>query len=223
MEAVNSDHVRLSCRLSCYGPCAEDEDRVANHLQDLGITEVEIPVPAHEQIGSTLAWWSTFGIVPRTLIGKLDLASEAGVATATSDQCRVASAMGIQFLFLSVKKGGLTDREAFQRDASGQTFLNLHAMLPADERGTFYYRREDVWNSFDSMAVSRSMVDDAASKGAWAVVPDSYEIFKLPQMVDPKGAPRAFRRYKNRSTGEWYTQHGYSDHFPVRVKLAPKE
>jgi hypothetical protein len=99
--------------------------------------------------------------------------------------------------------------------------FNLHAELSSGERGTFYYRRGDTWNSFDCMAVSRGMLA-ADGSACWMVKPGSYEVLRLPATMRGDGTPKSFRRYKDRASGRWYYRHGYSDHFPVRVILVSR-
>lgn len=111
-------------------------------------------------------------------------------------------------------------------DAEDGRFLyNLHGELPEGERGTFYYRRRDVWNSFDSMSVSRSMLPDSDGAGgaAWQVVPDTYGVVRLPQLLTEAATPKSFRRFKNKETDRWEYRKGYSDHLPVRMTLRRRD
>ncbi|MCI0586651.1 MAG: endonuclease/exonuclease/phosphatase family protein [Planctomycetes bacterium] len=75
--------------------------------------------------------------------------------------------------------------------------------------GTLYYRGKP--NVFDQLVVSRGLLE---SEG-FSLDEKSVEIFSTDAMKDDKGEPKRFRRVKG---GEWVE--GYSDHFPVRARLA---
>ena len=109
-------------------------------------------------------------------------------------------------------------------DALSPTGLlyNLSGMLPPERRGTFYYGKDRVWNSFDSISVCRGMLPGAPVPCAWQVATNSYEIFSLPQQRDADGHPLPFHRVRKKDAdgvvrSTYMT--GYSDHFPVRVVL----
>ncbi len=104
-------------------------------------------------------------------------------------------------------------------DKTGVRFYNLHGELPRHLWGTFYYRKKDVWNSFDSMIVSRGMLWMRPGRKQWRVRPGTYNVIRLPRHMGETGNPIAFRRYKNKLTDKWEYTRGYSDHFPVRVEL----
>lgn len=104
-------------------------------------------------------------------------------------------------------------------DNTGTSFYNLHGELPKHLWGTFYYRRKEVWNSFDSMSISRGMLWMRPGSKQWRVKPGSYRVVRLARHMGEIGNPIAFRRYKNKLTGEWEYVRGYSDHFPVKVEL----
>jgi len=114
----------------------------------------------------------------------------------------------------------VADRQAVRDDADGRMLYNLHGDLPPNEFGTFYYRNGRTWNSFDSIAVTRTMLGSGAqTANRWRLVPDSYAVFTSGHMVNAEGQPLAFRRVYDRKTKRRPYQHGYSDHFPVRVTL----
>jgi endonuclease/exonuclease/phosphatase family metal-dependent hydrolase len=99
---------------------------------------------------------------------------------------------------------------------------NLSGLLGAEARGTYYYGKDRVWNSFDSISVSRGMLPGGASTSVWQVLTNSYGPFVLPRQRDEDGRPLPFHRVRKKdATGTlrdiYYT--GYSDHFPVRVVL----
>ena len=108
------------------------------------------------------------------------------------------------------------DRDAVASDPAGRLLYSLHAGLAPDARGTIYYRKNKVWDSFDSMSVSRSLLSGA---GGWQVAPGTYAVFSIPAMRESDGTPKSFRRIYDAETGHRPYQEGYSDHFPVRVEL----
>ena len=112
------------------------------------------------------------------------------------------------------------NRAAVLNDKSGRLMYNLHGELPLNEWGTFFYRRGHTWNSFDAICVTRTLLSrqtDGAS--GWRVVPGTYAVFTPSYMLTPEGQPLAFRRVYAKETKRRPYQHGYSDHFPVRVML----
>lgn len=101
---------------------------------------------------------------------------------------------------------------------------NLSGLLPADRRGTFYYGKDRVWNSFDSISVCRGMLPGSSKPSIWQVMTNSYEVFAQPQQRDADGHPLPFHRVRKKDPdgvvrSAYVT--GYSDHFPVRVVLEP--
>ena len=100
--------------------------------------------------------------------------------------------------------------------------FNLAGLLAPAARGTFYFKRDHLWNSFDSICVSRGMLPGAACTSAWLVVTNSYGPFVLPQQCDQHGHPLGFHRSRKKDENgvlqDTYIT-GYSDHFPVRVML----
>lgn len=108
----------------------------------------------------------------------------------------------------------------------GTNLFCLSSLLPATPkgRGTFYYSRNDDWNSFDTINVSRGLLTtDPAHASDWLVLTNSYEIFATPKQrfgdrFPDKKEPDA--PYPCRRGGKLCRFfNGYSDHFPVRVVL----
>jgi hypothetical protein len=102
------------------------------------------------------------------------------------------------------------DREAVLRSGDGDPLLfNLFAVRdPAKWLGTLYDRGR--WFQFDQIAVSPGLLDDSG----WTCDPSSAAVINtLVRPGDPKGRPWRF--------GSPHDKHerGYSDHFPVTVRL----
>ncbi len=118
----------------------------------------------------------------------------------------------------------ITDREAVLTSEDGLLF-NMHGTIPAEEQGTFYYRRGERWNSFDGMSVSRALLDrESVTYGGsgWKVKPGSYAVVRSPRMLDEEGFPLAFRKVFQRDLGRRVYVTGFSDHLPVTVTLVLK-
>ena len=117
----------------------------------------------------------------------------------------------------------LTNLAEVVADKTALSLFNLHATLPPDRAGTLYYRKGKYWDSFDSICVSRAMVDakDAGYRG-WRVKSGSYGVFRDPRHLDANQWPKPFRRSYDPQDDDparrGYIE-GFSDHFPVRVVL----
>lgn len=142
---------------------------------------------------------------------------------------------GIDSKILTETAGFSLDREAVAgKDNKGKDLLyNLSAGLAEKDRGTYFYWANKSWEAIDSMSVSRGMLEGITPSAPWQVDPASYGRYRYLKQVwdfsmatnDLKrcdGAPISF--WKNRSKllathpHNW-NEAGYSDHFPVRVKL----
>jgi len=110
-----------------------------------------------------------------------------------------------------------TDIGNVEADPKGRILYNLHAGLPENRRGSFYYRGGKRWNTFDSISVSRAMVLGDAP--GWRVRDGSYDVVRPVAMSDDAGTPVPFRIVKNKATGKHEYVTGYSDHYPVKVVL----
>ena len=114
---------------------------------------------------------------------------------------------------------GSADRHEVGRDAT--MFYNAIGEIPESERGSFYYARRKVWDTFDQIFVTSAMLRPAGDRGpAWRLVPSATPVafvFKLPQMMNANGSPRPFQRVRSKE-GDRYEE-GYSDHFPVCLDL----
>jgi hypothetical protein len=108
--------------------------------------------------------------------------------------------------------------------AATGTLHNLSGLLPVARRGTYYYGKDRIWNSFDSASVSRGMLPAAPRPAPWQVVTNTYGPFVLPQQQNVDGQPLAFRRVRKKDANgviqDTYLT-GYADHFPIRLELRP--
>jgi len=114
----------------------------------------------------------------------------------------------------------LLDMQAVLADPTGMTLYNLQGGLPAGQRGTIYFAKGKTWNSFDSISVSRSMIDPARQAlPGWRALTNSFAIVNTDWMRDASGAPKPFRRVNPDHKAHGTYSFGFSDHFPVRVTL----
>lgn len=119
---------------------------------------------------------------------------------------------------LTGEAGFSIERQRVCDDRTGRLLYNLSGELPEASRGTYYYSPAKQWNSFDSMSVTRSMLDGVNPAGPWHVRVASYGAFRMPEQCSQSGAPLPFRRVRSKEVGDVYLT-GFSDHFPVRVEL----
>ncbi len=111
----------------------------------------------------------------------------------------------------------LTNRTDVLTCKGSKALFNLAATLPATEKGSYYYGPADKWDMLDSMSVTAGMLKERASS-PWIAEEKSYRIFRYPKHVDRYGQPAPFRRIRNRKVGDIYAT-GFSDHFPIMLKL----
>ena len=107
---------------------------------------------------------------------------------------------------------------------AGTVFYNLLGDIPAAQRGSYYYARRKVWNTFDAILVAPKMLlpPDAPGPPWRASSPESRAAltYALAPMREPgDGRPKAFRRVRIQGMPENYYVEGYADHFPVITTL----
>ncbi len=101
------------------------------------------------------------------------------------------------------------DAEAVLRPQGDPLLLNLFAGKDAEDGwGTHYYRGK--WYIFDQIAVSPGLLDDVG----WTCNPDSAKT--VSGLFDPNDRKRRPWRFGDR---HHQGKRGYSDHFPVTVRL----
>lgn len=91
-----------------YGAVAYD------HLRSIGVTNVEIPVPAPERVPGVLDELGRYGLKVTTVLGSCDL-SNPECAEAVRGQAAIVRELGARILFLSVKAGDLPKEVAYSR------------------------------------------------------------------------------------------------------------
>lgn len=107
---------------------------------------------------------------------------------------------------------GKADREDALKVVDGQpNMFNPFAKMQGEkDTGTLYYRG---WNLYDQIVVSPGLLDD---KG-WTCLPETAAIANLKVMQNRNGKPRSFSA-KTQKNG-----YGYSDHFPVTIRIKLQE
>lgn len=135
---------------------------------------------------------------------------------------------------LTVSFKAATDRDrAAGTSGAGTVFYNLLGDIPAAQRGSYYYARRKVWNTFDALLVAPAMLAPPDQPGPpWRVSPPEARAtltYALPPMREPgDGRPKAFRRVRIKDKPANYYVEGYADHFPVvttlrRARTAPAQ
>jgi endonuclease/exonuclease/phosphatase family metal-dependent hydrolase len=119
---------------------------------------------------------------------------------------------------LTEEAGFSVDRQRVCDDLSGRLLYNLSGGLSDAARCTYYYSPAKQWSAFDSMSVTRSMLDGLKPEGPWRVRCAAYGVYKRPEQCYLSGAPLPFRRVRSKEVGDVYLT-GFSDHFPVRAEL----
>ena len=111
--------------------------------------------------------------------------------------------------------GAAISRETIAAPDSGDAarLYNLVGDIPEAERGSYYYARRKVWNTFDAIVVPAWMVEEG-STAAWRLTPGAVGVFRHPLATDTDGRPRPFRRVRRKDGTDEYME-GCSDHFPV--------
>ena len=95
-----------------------------------------------------------------------------------------------------------------------------------EKRGTFYYYRDRIWNTLDSIQLTKSMFNN---KGI-DYIKNSFQVYKPDFMMNIDRKPIAFHKCKRsgyagtsgpclKEDGQIIPQDGYSDHFPVLAKF----
>ena len=112
--------------------------------------------------------------------------------------------------------GAATSRADIPAPESGDAarLYNLVGDIPEAERGSYYYARRKVWNTFDAIVVPAPMVEDGGA-ASWRLAPGSaVGVFRHPLATDTDGRPRPFRRVRRKDGTDEYME-GCSDHFPL--------
>lgn len=115
-------------------------------------------------------------------------------------------------------------KDSFGTSGADTKFYNLVGDIPVKNRGSYYYARRKVWNTFDAIIVPPSMLEPSDQPGPdWRVqdaAADGTRTFALPEMKEePDGRPKAYRRVRIKDKPANYYVEGYADHFPVITVL----
>lgn len=89
--------------------------------------------------------------------------------------------------------------------------------IPENERGSFYYARRKVWNTFDGIVIPAAMLRGPDREGPeWRLAQEApaVGVFKNERTMDEDGRPKPFRRVRKKDGTDVYME-GYSDHFPI--------
>lgn len=104
----------------------------------------------------------------------------------------------------------------------GTNLFCLSTLLKPEDRGTFYYSQSRTWFSFDTINVSRGLLQKGEPASPWYVATRTYRVYKTAkQTMETNNIPFPFRRVGT-PTGH-KIMNGYSDHFPVIVKIRARD
>lgn len=119
---------------------------------------------------------------------------------------------------LKMSLKALLDRNALVPESDADLRLyHLVGEIPVEERGSFYYARRKVWNTFDGIVIPPAMLRDATEKGpAWRLssATPHVGVYKPDAGTDDDGRPKPFRRVRKKDGTDEYME-GCSDHFPL--------
>ncbi len=103
--------------------------------------------------------------------------------------------------------------------AEGPVLYNMVGDIPETERGSYYYARRKVWNTFDGIVVPPAMLRAPGEAGpAWrlSTATPHAGVYKPDQGTDEDGRPKPFRRVRKKDGTDEFMD-GCSDHFPLWV------
>lgn len=101
----------IACNVGSYGRYAAG---AYEHLRAIGLSAVEIGMPAADAVPGLLDELGRYGLRPTTVMGSFDL-SKPDCAEALRPQVAIAQRLGVHILFLSVHRGELPEQEAYAR------------------------------------------------------------------------------------------------------------
>jgi predicted extracellular nuclease len=104
---------------------------------------------------------------------------------------------------------GTPDKDKVTRAKTAPLLYNLMWPFAAKAKGTFYF---EGFNLLDQMMVSKGMLN---SEGKFGIDPNSAQILDFEE-IKKKGKPRKFGRP---SDSQGVDEQGFSDHFPIAVKI----
>jgi endonuclease/exonuclease/phosphatase family metal-dependent hydrolase len=118
--------------------------------------------------------------------------------------------------------GGFTTNRA-EAVASGEKLFSLSAELPREKKSTYFYSQTKTWHSFDQMNVSRGLLPEGEPASPWYTSPEFFEVFATDKQrqKDYFNAPYPFRRIGTKNGQK--ILNGYSDHFPVLIRLKARK
>jgi L-ribulose-5-phosphate 3-epimerase len=87
-------------------------DNAFEHLAEIGVRHVEIPVPTSDDLDAAIERLRRHGLWPSSLICRCDLSLDPETMR---EQLSIGNAIGVELFFVSAKCGGLSKPEAYQR------------------------------------------------------------------------------------------------------------
>lgn len=108
---------------------------------------------------------------------------------------------------------GSRDRGRVMRADNPMALNLMWPLMHGEDPGTFRYNSD--WNMLDQFLGTRGILNTQSDV---KVLPETVEIFKLPEMLNGKTA-KAPRKFGCPSKPKDYDPDGYSDHFPIVMQL----
>lgn len=111
----------------------------------------------------------------------------------------------------------VASRDALAAEDGEPRLYHLVGEIPEAERGTYYFARRKVWNTFDGIVIPPAVLRPASEPGpAWRLSPEkpNVGVYKSALCAEEDGRPKPFRRVRKKDGTDEYME-GCSDHFPL--------
>ena len=105
----------------------------------------------------------------------------------------------------------------------GDKLFNLSSELPPEKKSTYFYSQTKTWHTFDQMNVSRGLLKEGEPASPWYTSSALFEVFATDKQrqKDYFDAPYPFRRIGTKDGQK--ILNGYSDHFPILIRLKQRQ
>ncbi len=115
----------LAVRIHSYG---EYQDAAWEHLPSIGVNYIFLSVPAADEKDVVMTKLAAHGLTPVVLRGDADL-SKPTFAEDLAPQLAICEQMGVQYMFLSAKRGGTPKETAYERLRAAGDIAKEHGVI----------------------------------------------------------------------------------------------